>query len=102
MSDGTFLAWPFFEERHRALAEALEAWAARELPRFEDVRDVDGACRELVTLLGRDGWLKHAAPEDGKLDVRSLCLIREIFARHAALADFAFAMQGLGSASITL
>jgi acyl-CoA dehydrogenase len=102
VADRSFLAWPFFEERHRALAAALEEWAARELHRFEEVRDVDGACRELVSLLGAAGWLKHAAPEDGRLDVRSLCLAREILARHAGLADFAFAMQGLGSGSITL
>jgi acyl-CoA dehydrogenase len=102
VSDRSFLAWPFFEPRHRALAEELEAWAAKELHRFEGVRDVDGACRELVALLGRDGWLAYAAPEDGQLDVRSLCLVREILARHAGLADFAFAMQGLGSGSITL
>jgi acyl-CoA dehydrogenase len=102
VADRSFLAWPFFEERHRALAAALEEWAVRELHRFEEVRDVDGACRELVSLLGAAGWLKHAAPEDGRLDVRSLCLAREILARHAGLADFAFAMQGLGSGSITL
>jgi acyl-CoA dehydrogenase len=102
MPDRSFLAWPFFEERHRALAPALEAWAARELHAFEAVRDVDGACRELVARLGAAGWLKHAAPEDGRLDVRALCLAREILARHAGLADFAFAMQGLGSGSITL
>jgi acyl-CoA dehydrogenase len=102
VADRSFLAWPFFEEQHRALAAALDEWATRELHRFEEVRDVDGACRELVSLLGAAGWLKHAAPEDGRLDVRSLCLAREILARHAGLADFAFAMQGLGSGSITL
>jgi acyl-CoA dehydrogenase len=102
VADRSFLAWPFFEERHRALVASLDAWAARDLPRFEEVRDVDGACRELVALLGAAGWLRHAAPEDGRLDVRSLCLIREILASHAGLADFAFAMQGLGSGSITL
>jgi acyl-CoA dehydrogenase len=102
VADRSFLAWPFFEERHRALAAALEDWSAQELGRYEEVRDVDGACRELVALLGAAGWLRHAAPEDGRLDVRSLCLMREILARHAGLADFAFAMQGLGSGSITL
>jgi acyl-CoA dehydrogenase len=102
MADRSFLAWPFFEERHRALAAALEDWSAQELRRYEEVRDVDGACRELVALLGAAGWLRYAAPEDGRLDVRSLCLVRDILARHAGLADFAFAMQGLGSGSITL
>lgn len=102
MADRSFLAWPFLEERHRSLAEALDAWAVKELPRFEAVADVDAACRELVALLGEAGWLNHAAPEDGRLDVRSLCIVRETLARHSGLADFAFAMQGLGSGSITL
>ena len=102
MADRSFLAWPFFEERHRALAQSIEDWAVATLGRFEEVRDVDGACRELVSLLGTGGWLRYAAPEDGRLDVRSLCLAREVLARHAGLADFAFAMQGLGSGSITL
>jgi acyl-CoA dehydrogenase len=102
MPDRSFLAWPFFEDRHRDFAATLEVWAERELHGFEEVRDVDGACRELVSLLGRAGWLAHAAPADGRLDVRTLCLAREILARHAGLADFAFAMQGLGSGSITL
>jgi acyl-CoA dehydrogenase len=102
MADRSFLAWPFFEERHRSLAESLDAWAAKELHRFEAAEDVDAACRELVVLLGAAGWLKHAAPEDGRLDVRSLCIARETLARHSGLADFAFAMQGLGSGSITL
>jgi acyl-CoA dehydrogenase len=102
VSDRSFLAWPFFEDRHRALAETLDDWSAGELHRFEEPDDVDAACRTLVRLLGDAGWLAHAAPEDGRLDVRSLCLARETLARHAGLADFAFAMQGLGSGSITL
>jgi acyl-CoA dehydrogenase len=107
MADRSFLRWPFFEERHRALADSLEAWAERELAREPDERDIDAACRDLVARLGRDGWLRHAvpAPYGGvteKLDVRGLCLIREILARRAGLADFAFVMQGLGSAPIAL
>ena len=100
MADSSFLDWPFFEERHRELSEALEHWAGRRLSSI-DHADTDAACRDLVARLGQGGWLEHAASEDGKLDVRSLCLIRETLARHGGLADFAFAMQGLGSGAIT-
>ncbi|MBV9930679.1 MAG: acyl-CoA dehydrogenase family protein [Alphaproteobacteria bacterium] len=100
MSD--FLDWPFFEERHRDLAGRLETWCADELSDEEPV-DVDAACRALVRLLGDGGWLRHCVPDAaGKLDVRSLALIRETLARHSGLADFAFAMQGLGSGAISL
>ena len=103
MSDKSFLNWPFFEDRHRALAERIERWSATNLPVQQS--DVDAACRELVAKLGRDGWLVHSAidpVEPGKLDVRTLCLIRETLARHDGLADFAFAMQGLGAGAISL
>ena len=104
MPDRSFLDWPFFEERHRSIAAELETWAARELASV-DHGDPDAACRELVAKLGRDGWLQHSAidPEadEARLDVRSLCLIRETLARHDGLADFAFAMQGLGTGAIT-
>ena len=102
MRDKTYLDWPFFDARHRALAEALEAWAARHVSGLIDHHDVDGSCRALVAALGRDGWLDHAVPLDSGFDLRSLCLIREILAYHAALADFAFAMQGLGTGAISL
>ncbi len=98
MSDATFLNWPFFEDRHRALAEGLEAWAAAHLP--VDHGDVDAACRGLVAALGAGGWLQHSGGE--RLDVRTLCLIRETLARHDGLADFAFAMQGLGMGAVSL
>ena len=104
MADRSFLDWPFFSEQHRQLAAELEDWAGSSLPR-QHPQDVDNACRELVKLLAAGGWLKHAAPAPGNgkaLDVRSLCLIRETLARHSGLADFAFAMQGLGSGAITL
>lgn len=101
MSDRTFLDWPFFDPRHRALAEALEAWCAAHLP--VDHSDVDAACRALVALLGEGGWLRHSGAAAGeKLDVRTLCLIRETLARHDGLADFAFAMQGLGMGAVSL
>jgi acyl-CoA dehydrogenase len=98
MADRRFLAWPFFEPRHRDLADAAEHWAGENLP--VDHADVDAACRDLVAQLGKDGWLTHTAvnpDEPGGIDVRSLCLIRETLARHDALADFSFAMQGLGT-----
>ncbi|MBN9080375.1 MAG: acyl-CoA dehydrogenase [Rhizobiales bacterium 62-17] len=103
MSDRSFLNWPFFEDRHRAHADMLDAWCAKHLP--VDHGDVDAACRELVAMLGRDGWLLPTAidPADPKpLDVRTLCLTRETLARHDGLADFAFAMQGLGTGALSL
>lgn len=105
MADRSFLNWPFLEDRHRALAEALEAWARSNLDRL-DHADTDATCRNLVARLGADGFLVHSAvdPENNasSLDVRSLCLIRETLARHDGLADFAFAMQGLGTGAISL
>ena len=101
MADVSFLGWPFFEERHRELAAALEAWCAAHLP--VDHGDVDGACRGLVAALGAGGWLRHSGAGIGeRLDVRSLCLIRETLARHDGLADFSFAMQGLGMGAVSL
>ncbi|WP_448188064.1 acyl-CoA dehydrogenase family protein [Azospirillum sp. sgz301742] len=105
MPDKTFLSWPFFDDSHRRLAEDLDAWAARDVAPLAHAgeHDLDGTCRTLVRLLGEAGWLRHAVPElGGRLDVRTLCLIRETLARHAGLADFAFAMQGLGTGPITL
>ncbi|UWR21106.1 acyl-CoA dehydrogenase family protein [Sulfitobacter sp. S190] len=102
MSDRSFLDWPFFEPRHRVLADELDAWAAAQLADV-DHSDVDVACRDLVARMGRAGWLEHSAvSDDAPLDVRSLCLIRETLARHDGLADFAFAMQGLGTGAISL
>ena len=103
MTDRSFLDWPFFEDRHRQFAQELDAWAAAELPRF-DGGDVDTTCKALVRALGEAGWLRAAVPEGeaASIDVRMICLARDVLARHAALADFAFAMQGLGTASIAL
>ena len=104
MADRSFLEWPFFTDRHRQLAVALDDWCGKSLPR-QHPDDVDEACRELVELLAEAGWLNHAAPAPDSAeppDVRSLCLIRETLARHSGLADFVFAMQGLGSGAIAL
>ncbi|MFN3291993.1 MAG: acyl-CoA dehydrogenase family protein [Gemmobacter sp.] len=101
MADRSFLNWPFFEDRHRALAEALDAWCAANLP--VDHGDADAACRGLVAMLGDGGWLRHTGAGAGEtLDVRTLCIIRETLARHDGLADFAFAMQGLGMGAVSL
>ncbi len=101
MADRSYLDWPFLEPRHRDLAERLEGWCGRHLPVGH--ADVDAACRGLVTELGAGGWLSHTAPGPaGGFDVRTLCLIRETLARHDGLADFAFAMQGLGMGAVSL
>ena len=101
MADTSFLSWPFFEARHRELAGALEVWCKAHLPVGHG--DTDTACRLLVRMLGRDGWLRHSGADEGEtLDVRTLCLMRETLARHDGLADFAFAMQGLGMGAVSL
>jgi acyl-CoA dehydrogenase len=89
---------PFFEPRHRSLATDLDAWAAGHVHVAHDA-DIDAQCRKLVHALGEAGWLKHAI---GDIDTRAVCIIRETLARHDGLADFAFAMQGLGSGAISL
>ena len=106
MTDTSFLEWPFFDDRHRALARELDAWCAAELGDGEP-DDVDAACRGLVAKLGAAGWLRYAVPAEfggisDSLDVRSLSIVRETLARYSGLADFAFAMQGLGSGTISL
>ncbi|WP_206055090.1 acyl-CoA dehydrogenase family protein [Nocardia sp. CS682] len=99
--------WPFFEDEHRKLAATLRAWAADQLAE-DDGADLDDRCRQLVRALGAAGWLRHAVAgtEFGgghdRIDTRTVCLAREILAEHDALADFAFAMQGLGSGAISL
>ncbi|WP_299815807.1 acyl-CoA dehydrogenase family protein [uncultured Roseibium sp.] len=101
MADKTFLDWPFFETGHRALAAELESWASSHLAHLEH-SDTDADCRKLVADLGTAGFLRYSGAPDGALDVRSLCIIRETLARHDGLADFAFAMQGLGTGAISL
>ncbi|MEJ5988629.1 acyl-CoA dehydrogenase family protein [Ramlibacter sp. PS3R-8] len=106
MSDTAYLQWPFFEERHRVLARELDAWAVANVSHLHG-RDVDSACREFVRSLGGAGWLRHAVGvqpygHQKGIDTRAICLIRETLARHNGLADFAFAMQGLGSGAISL
>jgi acyl-CoA dehydrogenase len=108
VSDRTFLDWPFFEPRHRELAARLDEFASKELPGLahgaHDDAALDAACREIVSRLGRNGFLNNCCVLDpgGKFDVRTLALSREILARHDGLADFCFAMQGLGTGPISL
>ncbi len=105
--DNHHTTWPFFELRHRTIARALEAWSVEHLA-HGDESDVDAACRALVKLLGNSGWLHYAVAGTNYggvtdvIDTRALCLIRETLAKHSGLADFAFAMQGLGSGAISL
>ena len=113
-SAGSFLDWPFFSDSHRQLALRLSEWAVARFargPAAEDRQSVDDACRQLVRDLGRAGWTRYCVPQEATqgtagpargFDVRSLALIRETLARHDALADFAFAMQGLGSGAISI
>jgi acyl-CoA dehydrogenase len=123
MADTSFLGWPFFDDGHRALARQAEDWWRREGATLPDPERDDGdgdaweACRAIVRRLGDAGWLRHVVPGRAEhagheertaaagtagLDVRTLCLLRETFARGSALADFAFAMQGLGSGPLSL
>lgn len=110
MPDSSFLTWPFFDEQHRQLGEQLRLWADKELVSLEDTGHetaaIDTRCQQLVRMLGDAGWLRHCVPEKyggaGPLDVRILCLCRETLAYALGLADFAFAMQGLGSGPISL
>jgi acyl-CoA dehydrogenase len=98
MADTSFLDWPFLDDRHRALKLELDAFCADLGDLAHDEHDVDATCRALVRRLGDAGLLRLAE----ELDVRSLCLARETLAYAGGLPDFAFAMQGLGSASVSL
>src|SRR5262245_56100718 len=99
-------ALPFFDASHQKLAADLDAWCRTTLIGSHD-DDVDAACRDLVRKLGAGGWLRYCVPAAfggvlPEVDSRALCIIRETLAYHDGLADFSFAMQGLGSGAITL
>lgn len=105
MADKSFLDWPFFTDTHRELHRGLTQWASQYT--FRHDYDTDTICRSLVKDLGQAGWLKNCVPAawggaSEKLDVRSLALCRESLAYYNGLADFSFAMQGLGSGPISL
>lgn len=101
------LQWPFFDAHHRALAQQLDAWAGEHVAHIHS-DDNDADCKQLVRLLGEAGWLRYAVAgaayggASDAIDTRAVCLLRETLARHNGLADFAFAMQGLGSGAISL
>jgi acyl-CoA dehydrogenase len=100
----TAIDTPFFDDEHRALADALDAFASRAKPRGDGV---DAICRWWVRALGEAGFLRHCVPSahggaSEQVASRSLCIAREVLAYHDGLADFAFAMQGLGTGAITL
>ena len=101
MPDRSHLSWPYFEPKHRELADSLQRWCESKLP--QSTGDLDEDCRALVHALGSAGFLKLCvADAKHRPDVRSLAIARETLAYHSALADFAFAMQGLGSGAISL
>jgi acyl-CoA dehydrogenase len=104
MADRSYLNWPFFEARHRDLAAALNTWLDETpFPHHVNEDKVDAACAEFLAAMVKGGFVKHAVRRGQEpLDVPSLCLIREHFARHSGLLDFVFAMQGLGSGPISL
>lgn len=103
MPDRAFLDWPFFEPRHRAWAAEVGAWAAGHAESLSEEHDADGSVKRLARAMGEAGLLRVACPADGApLDVRALCLAREALAYRAGLADFAFAMQGLGTAAVAM
>ncbi len=102
----SFLRWPFFDDSHRSFAGDLERWL-RDASVTDDERDADASTRAWVGTLAAGGWLRACVPRRagglrGELDVRTLCIARETLAARSALADFAFAMQGLGSGPISL
>ena len=101
------LEWPFFDMHHRALVDQLDTWAGENVAQIHS-DDTDGDCKRLVRLMGEAGWLRYAVAGmayggvTDTIDTRAVCLIRETLATHNGLADFSFAMQGLGSGAISL
>ena len=111
MPDNSFLGWPFFEPRHRQLADHVRKWAEREIAPIQSLEPRGDRllehCRGIVHMLGRDGWLRYTVPAAyggafDSIDARSLCIIRETLAYYSGLADFVFALQGLGAGPISL
>ena len=101
------LDWPFFAPRHKEIAASVDAFAAGGGLAGIDHHDVDAACRRLATAMGAVGLFRHCVPAahggaTDEIDSRALCLMRESLAYHDGLADFVFAMQGLGTGAITL
>jgi acyl-CoA dehydrogenase len=106
VADASYLSWPFFDEAHRTLQRDVAGWRDRELRHYDETDPVD-ACRAYIAQIGSAGWLKYCVPRAyggalDALDVRSICLIRETLGYVSGLAEFAFAMQGLGSGPVSL
>ena len=112
MNSASHLAWPFFDAHHRDFKAQLQTWTQKQFANMQghdESRDaIDRECVSLVKALGKSGWLKpaiagtaHGGASD-VIDTRTICLLREELAWHHGLADFAFAMQGLGSGAISL
>jgi acyl-CoA dehydrogenase len=106
MSDRTFLDWPFLTDAHRTLAREVAEWRDGRL-QLADEDDPFAACRAYVAQLGADGWLRFAVPGrhgggPDRLDVRSICLLRDTLGYASGLVEFAFAMQALGAGAISL
>lgn len=107
MPNTSHLNWPFFNEEHCQLQTELDAWASQCLHQSHG-SDVDQACRDLVKQLGDAGYLQHViagksyGAKQDVIDTRAICILRETLARYSGLADFAFAMQGLGTGAISL
>ncbi len=99
-----FLDWPFFEPRHRELGATSSSTGARPISATTHGDDLDAECRALVARARRGRASSSCASPTAtrRPDVRSLAIARETLARHSGLADFAFAMQGLGSGAISL
>ena len=97
------LEWPFFDASHRALAREAAAWCESELDGLRAIDGTDAQCRALVAALGGAGFLRHSvvSKEGHSVDVRGACVLREVLAHHWGLADFACAMQGLGTGPIS-
>ena len=112
MNSASHLAWPFFDEAHRVFKTQLQDWTSKQFADqhgHDESRDaIDRECVSLVKALGQGGWLKPAIAGKAHggasevIDTRTICLLREELAWHHGLADFAFAMQGLGSGAISL
>lgn len=108
MADESFIDWPFFDDSHRAHLAELNSWCAANAAALHvESDDVNADCRRLVALLGAAGVFRHAVPAAfggtrERVDVRTLCLTRQTLGYHAGLADFAFAMQALGTGALAL
>ena len=107
MSRTTHLRLPFFDAKHRAFADEIDQWAGDTAADIGHGDDIDATCVRWVRALGAAGWLQYCVPAayggaHDTLQSRYLVIARETLAWHSGLADFAFAMQGLGSGPITL